>query len=98
MNSDISLILISIISLSVIGGLSGMILAFAAEKFKVEVDPKIKELLGLLPGVNCGACGYPSCEGFAQALASGKAKHDGCKVGGISTADKIAEKLGAAKH
>jgi Na+-translocating ferredoxin:NAD+ oxidoreductase subunit B len=98
MNSDISIILISILSLSIIGGLSGVILAYAAEKFKVEVDPKIKEILSLLPGVNCGACGYPSCEAFAQALVSGKAKHNGCKVGGISTADKIAEKLGTIKH
>jgi Na+-translocating ferredoxin:NAD+ oxidoreductase RNF subunit RnfB len=52
MNSNIAIILISIISLAVIGGLSGALLAFASEKFKVKTDPRVEEVLGLLPRAN----------------------------------------------
>jgi RnfABCDGE-type electron transport complex B subunit len=97
MHSNIAIILISIISLSVIGALSGALLAFASEKFKVEKDPRIEEVLSLLPRANCGACGYPSCAEFAEAIIAGKADPVACKVGGESTAKKIAEKLGGKK-
>ena len=75
MNSDISIILISIVSLSIIGGLSGILLAYAAEKFKVEIDPKIKEVLVLLPGVDCGACGYRTCWSQWSSLPCDAIKH-----------------------
>jgi len=60
MNSNTAIIFISIISLALLGALSGALLAFASEKFKVKTDPKVDEVLGLLPRANCGACGYPS--------------------------------------
>jgi electron transport complex protein RnfB len=97
MNPNITIILISIISLAIIGGLSGAILAFASEKFKVEKDPKVEEVLELLPRANCGACGYPSCFALAEAIVAGKADPTACKIGGESTANRIAEKLGAGK-
>ena len=91
MGGDISIILISIISLAVIGGLSGLLLAFASEKFKVVIDPRVDEIYKLLPRANCGACGYPSCMALAEAIASGKADSAACKPGGKSNADRIAE-------
>jgi Na+-translocating ferredoxin:NAD+ oxidoreductase subunit B len=97
MNSNIAIILISIVSLAIIGGLSGAILAFASEKFKVEKDPKVEEVLELLPRANCGACGYPSCSALAEAIVAGKADPTACKIGGESTANRIAEKLGTGK-
>jgi electron transport complex protein RnfB len=97
MNSNTAIILISIISLALIGALSGALLAFASEKFKVEKDPKVEEVLSLLPRANCGACGYPSCVALAEAIVAGKADPAACKVGGESTAKKIAEKLGRGK-
>lgn len=99
MNQNVLTVIISIVSLSLIGALSGALLAYASEKFKVVVDPKVEEILKLLPRANCGACGYPSCIEFAQAIASGKADPTGCKVGGESTANRIAEivRSGVAK-
>lgn len=93
MNSNITIILISVISLAVIGGLAGALLAFASEKFKVEKDPRVEEVLSLLPRSNCGACGYPSCEALANDIVAGKVNPGACKVGGESTAKKITEKL-----
>ena len=56
----------------------GFALAYLGEKLKVERDPRIDEVLKLLAGGNCGACGYPGCEGFAKALVSGEAKLEDC--------------------
>ncbi len=97
MNSNVTIILISVISLAVIGGLAGALLAFASEKFKVEKDPRVEEVLSLLPRSNCGACGYPSCEALANDIVAGKVNPRACKVGGESTAKKIAERLGMGK-
>jgi len=58
----------SIIMLGVTGLIFGMVLGFAAKKFAVKIDEKEEALLALLPGVNCGACGYPGCSGYAAAL------------------------------
>jgi len=97
MTSNTAIILISIISLALLGALSGALLAFASEKFKVKIDPKVEEVLGLLPRANCGACGYPSCVSLAEAIVVGKADPAACKVGGESTANKIAASLGKGK-
>jgi electron transport complex protein RnfB len=97
MDTNVAVILISIISLALIGGLAGALLAFAAEKFKVKTDPRVEEVLKLLPRANCGACGYPSCSALAEAIVAGKADPASCNVGGESTANKIVEKLGAGK-
>ncbi|MBS4022797.1 MAG: hypothetical protein KGZ79_10340 [Dethiobacter sp.] len=42
----------------------------------------------VLPGANCGACGYPGCEGFALAVVNGAAPAEGCPVGGAEVAEK----------
>jgi electron transport complex protein RnfB len=97
MNQGIIIIIISIISLAVIGGLSGALLAFASEKFKVYIDPQVEEVLKLLPRANCGACGFPSCSQLAEAIVAGKADPAACKVGGESTANNIAKMLGKGK-
>lgn len=88
------IILKSIISLGGMGLLFGLILAFASKKFEVETDPKSMSIRELLPGANCGACGYVGCDGYAEAAAQGQAPVDGCPVGGSSTAEKIAEIMG----
>ena len=58
-----STLVITIISLCAIGVVSAVILYFVAQKFKVEEDPRIDIVEGLLPGANCGGCGYPGCRG-----------------------------------
>ena len=90
-----STIVITIISLCIIGIVSAVILYFVAQKFKVEEDPRIDIVEGLLPGANCGGCGYPGCRGLAEAAVKSDSL-DGilCPVGGAATMSKIAEALG----
>lgn len=90
-----STIVITIISLCAIGIVSAVILYFVAQKFKVEEDPRIDIVEGLLPGANCGGCGYPGCRGLAEAAVKSDSL-DGimCPVGGSATMSKIAEALG----
>ena len=56
----------------VMGGLGiifGALLAYASRKFFVEVDPRQSQIREILPGANCGGCGFPGCDGFAEAVA-----------------------------
>lgn len=90
-----STIVITIISLCAIGIASAVILYFVAQKFKVEEDPRIDIVEGLLPGANCGGCGYPGCRGLAEAaVKSDTLDGIGCPVGGASTMAQIAAALG----
>ncbi len=93
---DITGVLKSIIGL---GGLSlvfGIILAVAFKKLAVQISEKEKKIRDLLPGANCGACGFPGCDAYAHALAeqTGEYPANLCTVGGSETTQKIAEILG----
>lgn len=79
-----------------LGLLFGAGLGVAAKKFAVEVDPKVEAIRAALPGANCGACGYPGCDGFAKAAAAGNAPVNGCPVGGADAATKIGEIMGVS--
>jgi Na+-translocating ferredoxin:NAD+ oxidoreductase RNF subunit RnfB len=61
-------VIYTIISLSALGVLSAVILYFVAQKFKVVEDPRYDEVEEMLPGANCGGCGFPGCRGFAEAM------------------------------
>ncbi|HPF94464.1 MAG TPA: Fe-S cluster domain-containing protein [Tenuifilaceae bacterium] len=63
-----SIILYTVLMLSALGVLAAVILYFVAQKFKVYEDPRIDEVEAVLPGANCGGCGYPGCRGFAEAF------------------------------
>lgn len=73
-------IIISILILTGIGILSGVILVIASIIFSVEADPRAEEIEGLLPGANCGGCGYPGCKGLAEAIVLGNAPVTACPV------------------
>ena len=74
-------ILVSTLVLGGAAALFGLILSFAAIKLKVEEDPKLTAIKALMPGANCGACGFPGCNGYAEAFFEGKAGADSCPVG-----------------
>ena len=87
-----------IIAAAVVVGLVGIILGFflgvSGEKFKVEVDPKEEAIGEVLPGNNCGGCGYAGCSGLAAAIVKGEAPVNACPVGGAPVAAKIGEIMG----
>ena len=61
-------LLFTVLVLCILGVLSAVILYFVAQKFKVVEDPRIGVVEGMLPGANCGGCGFPGCKGMADAL------------------------------
>ena len=87
-------IVIATVTVGIVGILIGVLLGIASEVFKVEVDEKEIQVREALPGNNCGACGYPGCDGLAKAIASGEAKVNQCPVGGQPVAAKIAVIMG----
>ena len=86
--------LASTITLGVMGLALGLGLAFAADFFKVEVDERLTKVEELLPGFNCGACGYPGCSGFAEGIMEGQVeKLSMCKPGKDTHYNAIIEYL-----
>ena len=76
-----NIILITTLVIVVIGALVGAGLVFTGKKFAVKVDEKEVAVREKLPGNNCGACGYPGCDGCAAAIAKGEAPANACPVG-----------------
>ncbi|MCI1981960.1 MAG: RnfABCDGE type electron transport complex subunit B [Oscillospiraceae bacterium] len=89
-------ILFAVILVAVIGLLSGLILAIASLIMAVPTDKKTEDIRAMLPGANCGACGFSGCDGYAKALAKGEAKPGLCTVGGAKVSNAIASYLGVA--
>ena len=76
--------------------IAGVILSIASIVFAVPVDEKAEAIAGVLPGANCGACGYAGCSGYAEALAKGEAEIGLCSPGGPDVAEECAEILGVS--
>jgi Na+-translocating ferredoxin:NAD+ oxidoreductase RNF subunit RnfB len=88
-------IVFTIITLSILGVLAAVILYFVAQKFKVFEDPRIDQVEELLPGANCGGCGFPGCRGFAEGLVKADDISDmNCPVSDSESMQKIAALLG----
>ncbi|QTL97251.1 RnfABCDGE type electron transport complex subunit B [Iocasia frigidifontis] len=85
----------SLLSMGGLGALLAVGLGFAARAFHVERDERIDQIEEVLPGANCGACGYAGCSNFAEAVVNGEAAVDGCPVGGDKVAALVAEIMGA---
>lgn len=86
-----------LIAIATMGGLGFIFaggLAIADKKLRVYEDPKIAEINDILPGANCGGCGYAGCYDFATNVVAGKAPVTGCPVGGEETAQEIANIMG----
>ena len=88
-------LIFTIATLCAIGVVAALILYFVAQKFKVEEDPRIDDVEKMLPGANCGGCGFPGCRGLACALV----EQDDisslyCSVGGADCMKAIADYLG----
>lgn len=91
-------ILFSVIVLGLLGIIFGAILSYASQKFAVEVNPKIEIATSLLPGANCGGCGYPGCAGLAAAIVEQGVPISTCPVLSSEARKKLAEALGLSEH
>ncbi len=91
---EINSLLIAVGSMGGLGLIFSAGLAIANKKLHVEENPKISEVNEVLPGANCGACGFPGCGAFAENVVNGNAKFNGCPVGGPDVADEVAKILG----
>jgi len=87
-------ILYAVLVLSLTGGVLGLALAFAAKTFAVKKDERLETVISLLPGANCGGCGYAGCTTYAAKLVDGSAQVGGCPVSDETTTQKIADVLG----
>ena len=76
------------------GALSGILLLVASKVLAVKGDETASKVLEVLPGANCGGCGYSGCEGYANAIAKGEAPINMCKPGGADTMKAIEAILG----
>ena len=91
-------ILIPALAIGAVGLVLGALLAIASKLFAVEVDERTIEITQVLPGANCGSCGYAGCSAYADAVSKGEAKINCCSPGGQITADNIATIMGVSSE
>ncbi|MDR2952194.1 MAG: RnfABCDGE type electron transport complex subunit B [Treponema sp.] len=84
------IILISALFALFLAFILGTALGFFREFFAVPEDPLTGRIRALLPGANCGACGFPGCDNYASAVSAGNARANACTVGGPSVVGQIA--------
>jgi len=87
-------ILVAIILLSGIGLFCAALITVASKLMFVKVDVRVEKINSCLPGANCGACGFSSCEGYAKALAAGEVASNLCLPGGETALEQIKLILG----
>ncbi|MGM0489844.1 MAG: (Fe-S)-binding protein [Planctomycetota bacterium] len=80
--------------MAVLGVGLATILAVANKTLHVHEDPRIDEVEDLLPGANCGACGYPGCRAMAENLVAGWEEPRACPVCSPEEVTTIASLLG----
>jgi len=88
------------LALGLTGFCFAIVLSFLSKKLKVEDNPQVEKIRNVLPGTNCGACGFAGCYGFAEAVAKNKKIFSGCIPGGAAVNQKVSAIIGieAALH
>ncbi len=87
-------ILTAVLTVSAVGLFFGIVLVIAAKFFYVKEDETAAKISEVLPGANCGGCGYSGCSSYAKAIAKGEADLNLCLVGGNELLDKLSEICG----
>lgn len=89
-------IIIPILALGFLTLTLAVLIAVANKKLYVYEDPRIDQVEDMLPHANCGACGFPGCRPFAEALVSGAVLPGKCSVSSDEGKANIASFLGVA--
>jgi len=87
-------IVIAVISCASIGLICAAVITVASKLMFVKVDVRVEKLRNCLPGANCGACGYSSCDAYAEALAKGETASNLCLPAGEAGLENINGILG----
>jgi len=87
-------ILFAFLAVGILGGLLGVGLAFASKLLAVKKNEKLERIESVLPGLNCGACGYAGCSAYAEAVYNNEASLTLCAPGGHRTAAALAKEMG----
>ncbi len=72
----------------------GLLLGYAAVRFRVEADPIVDKIDAILPQTQCGQCGHPGCRPYAEAIAAGEDDINRCPPGGEAVIISLADLLG----
>ena len=84
----------SFLILSIVFAIFGILLGYAAIRFKVEGDPLVDKIDNILPQTQCGQCNFPGCRPYAKAIADGEADINQCPPGGEAGVLALADLLG----
>ena len=88
-------VILTVVILTALAVLLALVLFWVSKKFKVEEDPRIDEVEKVMPGANCGGCGFAGCRAFAEAaVKASNLDSQFCPVGGNETMKKVAAILG----
>jgi len=85
--------LTAILTLTLLALVLGLVLGYAAIKFKVEGDPITDQIDKILPQTQCGQCSFPGCRPYAEAIAAGEVDINRCPPGGETTIQALADLL-----
>jgi len=86
-----------LIGVGILAGVSfvlSSVIALCYQKLRVWEDPRIDEIAAMLPGANCGACGFPGCRGLAEQIVLRRAQPASCTVSSDDAKQDIASFLG----
>ena len=86
-------IVVVIVLALVVSILLAALLSFASTALHVEEDPRLQDVVDLLPNQNCGLCGNPGCKAMAQAVLDEDARLSQCKPGDEEMRELIKEYL-----
>ena len=86
--------LAALLTLGALAALIGLLLGYAAIRFRVESVPVVDRIDALLPQTQCGQCTYAGCRPYAEAIAAGEADINQCPPGGETTIKALADLLG----
>lgn len=89
-----NVIIVAVVSVTAIGVICAIVLSVASKLMYVKIDERVSQLTAIMPGANCGTCGYPGCSGYAEALVSGTVNTNLCPPGGSKLVEKISSILG----
>jgi electron transport complex protein RnfB len=83
----------AVVAITLLATIFGLLLGYAAIRFKVKSNPVVEQVDALLPQTQCGQCGFGGCRPYAEAIAAGEADINRCPPGGEATIQSLADLL-----